>query len=232
MFSLGTRYLKMLLVLIWAAEADDGQNLLPRWFLNSIALTQVAKRNLSECNNVEFIHAAIDKLPFEDESMDFAYSLGVLHHIPDTAGGIKSCVSKLKKNSPFLMYLYYAFDTRPLWFRLLWKMSNIFRQLVCVLPFRFKKIITDLIAALVYFPLARTALLLEKLGFGVDGFPLSFYRDQTFYTMRTDSIDRFGTRLEKRFTKTEISDMLQEAGLDDIKFSSTVPYWCVVGIKK
>ena len=31
--------------------------------------------------------------------------------------------------------------------------------------------------------------------------PLSFYRDCSFYVMRNDSLNRFGTRLERRFTR-------------------------------
>jgi hypothetical protein len=50
--------------------------------------------------------------------------------------------------------------------------------------------------------------------------------------MRTDSLDRFGTQLEQRFTKIEIEGMMKAAGLTEIKFSNTVPFWCAVGIKK
>ena len=50
--------------------------------------------------------------------------------------------------------------------------------------------------------------------------------------MKTDSRDRFGTPLEKRFTRLEITEMMQIAGLDNIKFSDRTPYWCAVGQKK
>jgi hypothetical protein len=50
--------------------------------------------------------------------------------------------------------------------------------------------------------------------------------------MRTDALDRFGTKLEKRFTKTEISQMMERIGLEDIVFSDSAPYWCAVGYKK
>lgn len=191
-----------------------------------------AKRNLKKIPNIEFRLTSVDELPFEDNSMDFGYSLGVLHHVPDTPSGIKSCVKKLKPKAPFLIYLFYALENRSLWFRLLWRVSDFFRKIICRFPFRLKKITTDLIAAVVYFPLARLAAWFEKLGFNIDSFPLSFYRHERFYTMRTDSLDRFGTRLEQRFTKTQITKMMQDGGLENIIFSETVPYWCAVGIKK
>ena len=73
----------------------------------------VARRNLSTFANVIVHHATVDSLPFEDNSLDFAYSLGVLHHLPDAAAALRACVRKLKTGAPFLVYLYYAFDNRP-----------------------------------------------------------------------------------------------------------------------
>jgi ubiquinone/menaquinone biosynthesis C-methylase UbiE len=198
----------------------------------SSAALEVTKQNLAGYDNVEFVHSSVDELPFEDDSMDFGYSLGVLHHIPDTAEGIKSCVRKLKPNAPFLVYLYYAFDNRPAWFRAIWKISDFFRNIICSLPFGIKKFVTDLIAVFVYFPLGRLAGLFEKLGFNVDSFPLSVYRVHSFYTMRTDALDRFGTCLEQRFTRAQIERMMKSAGLSEIKFRDGFPYWCAVGIKK
>ena len=50
--------------------------------------------------------------------------------------------------------------------------------------------------------------------------------------MRTDSRDRFGTNLEKRFSKSEIKVMLEKSGLYKIKFSEKAPFWCAIGYKK
>ena len=195
------------------------------------AALQVAKKNLSDRQNVEFHSASVDSIPLPDESMDFGYSLGVLHHVPDTGEALKSCVGKLKMGAPFLVYLYYAFDDRPPWFRAAWKASDVFRKGISRLPFGAKKIVTDLIAATVYFPAAKTSALLEKAGMNVSGIPLSTYRRHSFYTMRTDSLDRFGTALEQRFTRNEIIEMMKSAGLKNIQLSDDEPYWCAVGYK-
>ena len=192
----------------------------------------VAKKNLARAGNVEFHNASVAEIPLSDDSMDFGYSLGVLHHIPDTAEGIRSCVRKIKPGAPFLVYLYYAFDNRPAWFRSVWKFSELFRRTISRMPFGLKKVVTDGIAATVYFPLAKTAALVEKTGANVESFPLSVYRHHSFYTMRTDALDRFGTRLEQRFTRAEITEMMTEAGLENIEFSDGFPFWCAVGFKK
>ncbi len=164
--------------------------------------------------------------------MDFGYSLGVLHHIPGTFQGLRSCVEKLKPGAPFLAYLYYAFDNKPVWFKWVWKITDMLRSGISRLPFTFKLFVSQLIALFVYYPLARSSLLLAKKGFNVDNLPLSQYRNMSFYTMRTDALDRFGTRLEKRFTKNQIVEMFERAGLDHVVISDEMPYWCAIGYKK
>jgi ubiquinone/menaquinone biosynthesis C-methylase UbiE len=62
----------------------------------------VAKSNLEESTNCKFHLASVENIPLLENSMDFGYSVGVLHHIPDTFSGIKSCVSKLKPGLLFI----------------------------------------------------------------------------------------------------------------------------------
>lgn len=192
----------------------------------------VAKLALASARNVSFHSATVDENPLLDNSQDFGYSLGVLHHVPDTAGAIRSCVAKLKPGAPFQLYLYYAFDNRSWMFKLAWRCSDLVRRGICRLPSTPKHLVTDALAVLVYYPLSRLALLADSMGFKVSSIPLSYYRNHSFYTMRTDSRDRFGTPLEQRFTRKEIATMMEAAGLDDLRFSDHAPYWCAVGIKR
>lgn len=191
----------------------------------------VARRNLAGQNNIIFHKGGVDNPGVGVASQDFGYSLGVLHHIPDTAAALRSCTHLLKPGAPFLLYLYYRFDNRPAWFRAVWKASEIFRCTVSRMPNRAKPLVTDLLAATVYWPIARSALLLEKIGIDPAALPLAYYRDRSFYTMRTDSRDRFGTPLEQRFTRQEIEAMMREAGLENIKFSDGEPFWVACGTR-
>ena len=196
------------------------------------AALAVAQQRLAGMRNVTIHEASLDAMPLADASMDFGYSLGVLHHLPDPAAGLAACVAKLKQGAPMLIYVYYAFDNRPAWFRLLWRASDFVRRAVSKAPFRVKSALAEIFAALIYFPLARSAALAERLGVEVSHWPLSAYRWRSYYSMRTDALDRFGTRLEHRMTKAEIAAMMERCGLTDIRFSSAVPFWCAVGIKR
>lgn len=197
----------------------------------SEAALGVARRSLASLPNVQFHHASVGDLPFTAGTMDFGYSLGVLHHVPDTGAAIAQCVHLLRPGAPFLLYLYYRFDNRPVWFRRLWELSDLGRRAIARLPLDRRHLVTDVIAATIYWPLAMSALCLEHLGFNTSTLPLSAYRDKSFYTMRTDALDRFGTQLEQRFTRDEIETMMKKAGLTNIRFRDGVPFWCAVGTR-
>lgn len=192
---------------------------------------EVARKSLARHDNLSFHHASVDDHKLEANSQDFGYSLGVLHHVPDTAAAIRSCVDLLKPGAPLLLYLYYAFDNRPWWFRTMWSVSDWGRRLICKLPPWLKHAVTDVIAVFVYFPLAMFSRLMEGLGLNVSSIPLSYYRNCSFYTMRTDARDRFGTPLEQRFSRQQIAEMMKDAGLMNIQFSDIAPYWCAVGFR-
>jgi ubiquinone/menaquinone biosynthesis C-methylase UbiE len=191
----------------------------------------VARQKLAGVTNCRFHHASVDAIPLPDASMDFGYSLGVLHHVPDTARGIRDCVAKLKRGAPFLVYLYYAFDNRPAWFRAVWRGSDAARRVIQAMPYPMRYATSQVIAACVYLPLARASRALEQRGVPVANVPLSAYRHRSFYVMRTDALDRFGTALEQRFTRAQIRQMMEAAGLQDVAFSDELPYWCAVGWK-
>jgi len=197
----------------------------------SRAALAVAKRNLADAKNAIFHVADAGCIPLEENSCDFGYSLGVLHHIPDTAAGLRECVKRLKPGAPFLLYLYYSFDNRPAWFRTVWHLSDIGRQAISRMPHSLRYGMSQLIAGTIYWPFARAAKVLEKTGMDVSHIPLSQYRETSFYTMRTDALDRFGTRLEKRFSKAEIETMMRDAGLEEITFSTT-SFWTAVGYRR
>jgi len=192
----------------------------------------VAKQNLTISSNVSFHANSVAEIPLPSQSLDFGYSLGVLHHVPDTQAAIDAVADKLKPGAPFLVYLYYAFDNRPAWYRGLWRATNLARLMISRLPHVLRLAVSQAIAVLVYWPLARVARLASELGRSTKSLPLSYYADKSLYVMRTDAYDRFSTRLEKRFTRAEIERMLQSAGFENVRFSDREPFWCAVAIKK
>jgi ubiquinone/menaquinone biosynthesis C-methylase UbiE len=197
----------------------------------SAAGLTAAKQSMRKYENVDFLEASVDAIPIPDASQDFGYSLGVLHHVPDPAAGLRSCVGKLKRGAPFLLYLYYSLDNRPHWFRLVWRASDVTRRGVSRLPFKLRVAASTLLAATIYWPLSRMARALGAFGIVPRHFPLSTYANRSWATLKADSLDRFGTSIEHRFSKVEIKEMMEDAGLTSVRFAESAPYWIALGYK-
>lgn len=185
--------------------------------------------------NVVLVKASANDLPFDNETFDFVYSIGVLHHIPDTGKAMQACVDKIKKGGYFFTYLYYNLDNRGFLFRSLYNLSNTIRLGICKLSAKPKKIVCDVLAVGVYMPFVLTNRFLKLVGVPTKfrrKIPLFGYENRSFYVIRNDSLDRFGTPLEQRFTKKQVQEMMEKCGLEQIVFSNNIPYWHAVGKKK
>lgn len=190
----------------------------------------VARKNCENLDNVEFFQQDLQTLD-ANEKYDFVYSLGVLHHIENTELALRNIVKSLKPNGRAFFYFYYALEGKSAVYKALWRVSNYLRMIIARLPRGPRMFVCEVIALLIYYPLARTAKIFSALGFHVGNWPLYFYRNLPLYVMRTDALDRFGTILEKRFTRGEIERMLRASGLGAVRFSSEEPYWKVVGCR-
>jgi len=67
---------------------------------------EAAFKNVGKRPNVHIIQADIFNLPFKNEVFDHMYSIGVLHHTPDTKKAFKSVVPFLKKGGEFAVFIY------------------------------------------------------------------------------------------------------------------------------
>lgn len=193
-----------------------------------------ADKLLGGTSNVRLSKASTDNIPFDDETFDFGMSIGVLHHIPDTLGAMKDCVRKVKKGGYFYCYLYHNLEQLNWASRALFRMSEMVRKVVCRLPNPIKKIICDLLAVLIYMPLIMLVRFLIFLGFKKTALkmPLNSYHNKPFFIIRNDSLDKFGTSLEQRFSKKEVESLMDRCGLEEIVISTGSPFYHAVGRKR
>ncbi len=190
---------------------------------------------LGHIENVLLARASANNLPFHDAYFDFVCSIGVLHHVPDTFKALQACVDKVKSGGYFFTYLYYALDNRGPFFRFVFYIVNALRMFISRLPGKMKRSVCNVLACLIYLPLIALSRALKKIGVSETirkKIPLASYENKSFYIIRNDSLDRFGTPLEKRFTKKQITEMMEGAGLENITFSNHSPFWHAVGRKK
>jgi SAM-dependent methyltransferase/uncharacterized protein YbaR (Trm112 family) len=65
------------------------------------------------------VQADICRLPFDDDSFDFVYSYGVLHHLPAPKEGLQELVRVLKPEARLAAYFYEDFSERGAGWRVL-----------------------------------------------------------------------------------------------------------------
>lgn len=194
------------------------------------ASVEVAAKTLEGFPNTHVIQSDLHVLPFRPDTFDLIYSLGVLHHLPVPEEGLRALVRHLRHDGSLLAYFYYALDNRPRYFRYILPVVTALRLIVSRLPHRLARWISFVIALAIYWPLVRIGNLLGALGFEETArqVPLhEFYTGKPFRILFNDSVDRFATSVEFRFSRAQIETMLARVGLSDIRFSDTVPFWKV-----
>ena len=180
----------------------------------------VARRNLTDRENVVFVMADVLDLPFRDDAFDFAYCLGVLHHLPVDA--LAACRRLSRLSQSLLVYLYYALDNRPGHYRvLLGGVTAVRKVLSRVRNPRARSIISFGLALTLYKPLAETGARLGRYGRSV---PLAdTYAGKSLERLTQDVYDRFFTRIEQRFTRQQIRSL--EDTFATVEISPRLPYW-------
>ncbi len=189
-----------------------------------------SKELLKDRNNISFLNATVSESvnKLQEKKFDFGYSLGVLHHVPNTLEALRCCNKLLKPGAPFLLYLYYDFENRNFLFKSLWSITVPIRSIISIMPQKFKYLFSELLALIVYLPIQATLRLLKRLGFNIEGLPLSNYVNKSFKTLRTDAYDRFATKIEKRFSRAQIIKMINSSGFTFSHFSTKQPFWTVL----
>jgi SAM-dependent methyltransferase len=183
---------------------------------------------------IDVLNENVEDNSIPENSLDLAISLGVLHHIPDTSKAILDISKKIKHGGTFLCYLYYKVENKPIYYRFIFGIVNIFRYLISRLPHSIRMILAKVIALVVYLPLAKLSRFQLNRGRDISNIPLHHYAEMPFVMLENDALDRFGTRLEQRFNKEEIASMLINANFDlsTLSFSDYEPFWTFTVQKK
>ncbi|UCD47559.1 MAG: class I SAM-dependent methyltransferase [Deltaproteobacteria bacterium] len=181
-----------------------------------------ARENFRDASNALFFLGDLRRMPFRDDFADFLFSLGVLHHLP--TGALEE-VRALSRCAPaILIFLYYALDNRPgYWRSLLSAVTRIRLALSRTEDPRLRSAATWVLTFGVYLPLIGLGNALRPAGLSRHVPLYDFYHGKSLRRIRQDVYDRFFTRIEQRFRRDQI------LGLGDtfrrITVSEHPPYW-------
>ena len=104
-----------------------------RWGANVVGFdlssaVNAAEEHLGAKDNVEILQASLLEPPFAPGSFDFVYSIGVLHHTPDTHQAVRSIARLVKPGGRLAIWVYDAYNplkdaTSKFWRRFTTKLS-------------------------------------------------------------------------------------------------------------
>jgi hypothetical protein len=182
----------------------------------------VARHNLKDAENILYFMGDLKRFPFRDDFVDFLFCIGVLHHLPNSA--LEEVRSLKKYASQILIYLYYALDNRPFYFRVLFMLATRLRlRTASIRNSKFRNIFSWVGVFFFYLPFIILGSILRPLGRS-HLIPLyESYHGKTLKRIRQDVYDRFFTRIEQRFTKKEI--MALKDTFSNVIVSNQLPYW-------
>jgi SAM-dependent methyltransferase len=164
---------------------------------------EAAARNLGHRANVHFYQADVMNLPFPEGSFDAIYSIGVLHHTPDTRAAFLRLPPLLKPGGAIAIWVY---STRLRWFI----GSEILRLLTPRLPKRWL-----LQASRIAIPLYYIHRI-PKLGMATAMvLPTSVDPDPEWRWL--DTFDWYSPRYQWKHTYREVEGWFRQAGLVELR---------------
>lgn len=191
------------------------------WALDLGQAVEVAERNTQNAGTIQVVQADLHRPPFEPESFDFIYSIGVLHHLPDPEPAFRSLLRYLKPEGEVQIYLYSKPEGQPIKSALLAVVTAI-RQITTRLPHNLVYALAFPAACAAFAFLVWPYRVLKKIGLErlAEKLPMKQYSSLPFRVCVNDQLDRFSAPLENRYTKQEVFNWLNRAGLKDLQVNS------------
>ena len=177
------------------------------------------------------VQGSLARLPFADDTFDFIYSYGVLHHPSSPLGGLQELVRVLKPGARLAVYLYEDFCERPAIWRWLLAAVNACRRVTTALPPALLYRLCQAGSPVVYVACTLPYRLLHAVP-AAEGFASAIpYRHGTgLFSLVGDLYDRLSAPIERRYTRADAVAFLHQAGLEEIVIANDRG-WMVAGRK-
>ena len=179
----------------------------------------------------DVIQGDVARLPFADDTFDFIYAYGVLHHLPDPAAGLRELVRVLKPGAQVAVYLYEDFSDRGAVWRGVLALVNALRPLTTRMPPRLLEALCRAAAPVVFLACVAPSRLARRIPGGARLAAVTPFRHaRDPWSLWGDLYDRFATPLERRYSRTGALALLREGGLQDVAIAKDRG-WMVAGSK-
>jgi SAM-dependent methyltransferase len=178
----------------------------------------VALENLGVKTGINFIQADIFNLPFKEGFFDIIFSIGVLHHTPNTRKAFLSCIPYLGNGAEIAIWVYTdeGVDDRIKPLRDVYRttynhISDFYRIFTTRMGQKQLLKISQIMAYGLYYP-AKIPVAGKILDLVI---PLSDHPDPTWRVL--DTFDWYSPKYQWKHTYKEVEDWFKEAGLMHIE---------------
>jgi SAM-dependent methyltransferase len=141
-------------------------------------------------------------LPFADGTFDVVYSIGVLHHTPDTAAAVRALASLVKPGGTLAIWVY----QRAAWYR----MADLYRRVTTGMSDRSLYRLCAVLARL--YPLQRLPVVGAPLRFLL---PVSAQADREWRVL--DTFDWYAPTYQWKHTEAEVVGWFRDLGFESIE---------------
>jgi len=175
---------------------------------------EAARENTRQFPGVHLVQGDIFHPPVRRKCLDFVYSIGVLHHLPDPKGGFVSLTRLLKPGAPMFIWVYLRGRGRQI------AVFNVMRAISTRLPLRLLNVVCLALAAvqwagwLLPYRLLRRFALTRPLA---DRMPFTVYAVYPFRVLHTDWFDGLSVPLVNYYKPDAIAGWYREAGHERVR---------------
>lgn len=165
-----------------------------------------ARQNLADRENVQILQANLLKLPFPDESFDFIYSIGVLHHTPNCETAFRGLVRLLRPGGRIVIWLYNGYNRLP------YRMSDLYRKITTRLPNSLLHSLCYVAVPMYYVDAALNRVYLRPVAQILRILlPVSHHPDWRWRVL--DTFDWYSPRYQSKHTYEEVFRWFESEGL-------------------
>jgi len=175
---------------------------------------EAARVNTRHLPNVHLIQADIFHPPLRERSLDFLYSIGVLHHLPDPKRAFLGLTRLLKPSAPVFSWVYSRGKGHQI------ALFTLMRMVSTRLPLRLLDVVCLGLAAGQWALWIAPYMLFNrfKLTGGIARrLPFTLYAQYPFRVLHADWFDGLSVPLVNYYRREEIAEWFHEAGLEEVR---------------
>jgi len=183
---------------------------------------EILCRNIRQPEKVTCLKITGDQLPAYG-NLDYIFSIGVLHHIPDPGPVVDAAFKALRSGGHFLIWLY-GKEGNNLYLTLIRPLRSITKRL----PHFFLASLVEII----YWPLVLYNMICHRFPLPLHGYLLSVFEKASPNKRKLTIYDQLNPSYAKYYNQFEVKKLLSDGKFVNIQIHHRHGYsWTVIGTK-